>query len=318
MTSRSRANQEKGAESPLERENCPFAWRALAQIRCSLGTLAALSQRVRAHCRAASTISHKPGRGFEVPRTSKAMRAALRWPRHCSTPLPFLTFLSLIALAGCAASPPDSPAAVTDLDIQRYQFSLYQDCRDAGARHGEPQSKIEVFCNCASETLKREVGRSDWQIIVFYALNKRDSDEMQSIAPFMKRIVACRALPPAPAGSPSAPSLIGTWEWSRPPDRCREVYTFREDGTVRIESGNERSENTYQLSDKPESSGRYQIMLRTTKYLSGLNCDGSSHDTTGEHSLLYVLFGPSNETLAICQSLEGLDCIGPLKRVIAP
>ncbi len=228
-----------------------------------------------------------------------------------------LTILALLAVGGCAAHL-ESPEAVTNVDVDRYQFGLDQDCRDAGAKHGQSPSEIDAFCNCVFDTLNRDLSRSDWNRAVFFYLNGNEHDEERVMAPFLKKVIACRALalPASVAGdfAPSPPPLVGRWQWTRPVDECKDVYTFRRDGTARIESGNARSENTYTLSTAPEASGRQKISLTTTEYLKGLNCDGSAVDTTGTAATVYVRLGVRNSRLMVCKSASGLDCIGPLKR----
>jgi len=242
-------------------------------------------------------------------------------------PLLFRAALALapLVLAGCATSPAtlDSPEAVTDFDIDRYQFGMDRDCRDEGAKRGEAASTVDAFCNCVFLTLQRNLTRSDWRRAVYFSMTARERDEYQVLAPVMSTVGACRALPPPPGGgsltsAPAGASLVGSWEWWRPIDNCREVYTFRGDGTARVESGNERTENTYVLSDTPEPSGRVKLTLTTTKYLSGRNCDGSLEDVTGRTVNLYVLFGPEKRMLAVCKSIADLDCIGPLRRTANP
>lgn len=228
-----------------------------------------------------------------------------------------LIFLALLAIAGCASTL-KSPDAVTQADIDRYQFGLYRDCQEAGAQRGQPQLRIDVFCNCAYETLNQNLSRSDWKRAVYYYLNGRDREELQVISPIMEKAAMCRALPlPEESGAvpQGPPSLVGRWGWTNPIDNCKETYTFRADGTVRIESGNERTENTYQLSDRPETSGRIKMTLTTTKYIRGLTCAGTSEDTTGKTVTRYVLFGPENEMLAVCKSVTDLDCTGPLEKL---
>ncbi len=232
---------------------------------------------------------------------------------------------ALFALAGCASSPVavDSPQSVTQFDIDRYQFGMDRDCRDEGAKRGEAPPTVDAFCNCVYLTLQRNLSQSDWRRAVYFSLNGRERDEYQVLAPVMSTVGACRALPPPPGGGSLssesvASSLVGNWQWVRPTDECREVYTFRGDGTARVESGNERTENTYVLADKPEPSGRVKLTLTTTKYLSGRNCEGLVQDVTGRTLSLYVLFGPENRMLAVCKSVADLDCIGPLKRSDAP
>jgi hypothetical protein len=265
-----------------------------------------------------------------APLSSMGARCDMGWNIKCSDSncgqetwaaniVRSLIVLAPLALAGCASTL-KSPDAVTQADIDRYQFGLYRDCQEAGAKHGQPQLRIDVFCNCAFETLKQNLSRSDWNRAVYYYLNGRDRDELQVISPIMAKVAMCRALPlPEPEGSAAVsqgpPSLVGRWGWTNPIDNCRETYTFRGNGTVRIESGNERTENTYRLSDTPETTGRIKITLTTTEYIGGMTCAGSSEDTTGKTITRYVLFGPENEMLAVCKSVADLDCVGPLDKL---
>ena len=232
-----------------------------------------------------------------------------------------LVVTALFALAGCASTPAglDSPQSVTQFDIDRYQFGLDRNCRDEGAKRGEAPAMVDAFCNCVYLTLQRNLTSSDWRRAIYFYLNGRERDEYDVLAPVMSTVSACRALPPPPGGgsltsATSSAALVGSWEWLRPGDECKEAYTFRGDGTARVESGNERTENNYVLSDDPEPSGRVKLTLTTTKYLSGRNCDGLLQDVTGRTLVTYVLFGPEKRMLAVCKSVSDLDCIGPLKK----
>lgn len=232
-----------------------------------------------------------------------------------------LSVFAPFVLAACAASSValGSPESVSDFDVDRYQFGMDRDCRDEGTKRGESASTVDAFCNCVYLTLQRNLTRSDWRRAVYLYLNGREREEYQVLAPVMSTVGACRALPPPPEGgslalTTNAASLVGSWEWFGPANQCREVYTFRENGTARVESGNERTENTYLLSDKPEPSGRVKLTLTATKYFSGRNCEGLQQDATDRTLTLYVLFGPEKRMLAVCKSAADLDCIGPLKK----
>jgi hypothetical protein len=110
------------------------------------------------------------------------------------------------------------------------------------------------------------------------------------------------------------PYLVGTWEWTRKKNSCSEQYVFREDGTLLIRRGDERTENTYLMSWTPEPNGRYKLAMTTVKDDGGRDCADSTEDSTGRRSIVYILLGQSRETMILCDSPAGADCIGPLKR----
>ena len=110
------------------------------------------------------------------------------------------------------------------------------------------------------------------------------------------------------------PSLVGTWEWTRKKNNCVEQYTFRADGTALVKSGDERIESTYRLAWSAEPNGRYKLALSTVQDSGGRGCADTVEDASVRRNLLFVLFGGSRETMIMCHSLDGADCIGPLKR----
>lgn len=71
------------------------------------------------------------------------------------------------------------------------------------------------------------------------------------------------------------PNLVGTWEWTRKANGCVERLDFRDDGTVAIRRGEERTENTYLMSWAPEPNGRYRLTLVTVKDHGGRDCEDS-------------------------------------------
>jgi hypothetical protein len=110
------------------------------------------------------------------------------------------------------------------------------------------------------------------------------------------------------------PSLTGTWEWTRKINNCSEQHIYRDDGTATIRSGDERSDLTFRLAWSPEPNGRYKLTMTTVKDHGGRNCAESDEDQTGRTDELYVLFSQSRETMLVCRSPAGSDCIGPLRR----
>jgi hypothetical protein len=64
----------------------------------------------------------------------------------------------------------------------------------------------------------------------------------------------------------------------------------------------------------PEPNGRYKLTLVTTRDNGLRDCADVSGDRTGRRQVVYLLFGGSRATMILCNSLDGPDCIGPLKR----
>jgi len=110
------------------------------------------------------------------------------------------------------------------------------------------------------------------------------------------------------------PEIVGTWEWTRKKDDCPEQYVYRQDGTLSVRRGEERTENTYRMSWAPEPNGRYRVTVVTVRDDGGRDCNGSVEDSTGGQSTVYVLFGQSQETMIQCGSPTGADCTGLMRR----
>jgi hypothetical protein len=216
-------------------------------------------------------------------------------------------------------SVPDSPNGISDQDIERYKFGMDRGCRDAGVKKGAPQPETDSFCDCMRDTLNSKVPKSAWQQAMYHALKRQGREEMQALSHYTPDIEQCRvrdALKEA-AFSKSAgakQSVLGSWEWTRKANLCGEVYTFAEDGTVSVISGDEKTENIYEFSEQPERSGRYKLKMTVTKDFGGRDCSDSTDDSTGMKSEVFILFSPDSSMLAMCTSASGPECFGPLKR----
>lgn len=124
----------------------------------------------------------------------------------------------------------------------------------------------------------------------------------------MRTILFAAAIAPM-AAIAAQPSLVGTWEWTRKSNNCAEQYTYRADGTVLVKSGERQTEATYLIAWAPEPNGRYKLTTTKVKDSGGPDCGAD-----GQREVVYVLFGQSGETMIQCQTLDGADCIGPLKK----
>jgi hypothetical protein len=115
---------------------------------------------------------------------------------------------------------------------------------------------------------------------------------------------------PAPPGHP----LVGKWEWTRPQNKCTEVYEFRPDGTVPVTSGAERTDNTYTVTPSPDRNGFFRLEMKVTKDYGGMDCGDDSSDGTGEQYTNYILFDPSRTMYIACMEPKLERCFGPLRR----
>ena len=127
-------------------------------------------------------------------------------------------------------------------------------------------------------------------------------------------ILALLALGTCAAARAQQPSIGGTWQWTKKSNNCSEQYVFRDDGTLSIRRGGKLTENTYLMSWAPEPGGRYRVTVVTVADDGGRDCEGSTEDTTGRRSVVYVLFGQSRETMIQCGSPTGADCTGLMHR----
>lgn len=108
--------------------------------------------------------------------------------------------------------------------------------------------------------------------------------------------------------------LIGTWEWTDSRNNCTEVYDFRADGNVPVVSGDERTDNTYTVSDAPDASGFFTLTMFTVKDHGGKDCGGDDTDNTSMENVLYLLFEPKFTEFIICSEPRVEACFGPLRR----
>ena len=110
------------------------------------------------------------------------------------------------------------------------------------------------------------------------------------------------------------PSIVGTWEWTRKANNCSEQYVFRADGTVSIKSGDALSQHTYRMSWAAEPNGRYKLTMTSVKEAGARGCVDAAEAAASLQRAYYVLFGGSRQTMLVCDSPAGADCIGPLKK----
>jgi len=130
----------------------------------------------------------------------------------------------------------------------------------------------------------------------------------------MRRLASATLLGICASAAAQQPSIVGTWEWTRKTNNCAEHYVFRDDGTVSVNSGDAQTEGKYLMAWAAEPTGRYKLSMTTIKDSGGAGCADTVADREARLGVVYVLFGGSRETLILCNSPEGPDCIGPLKK----
>lgn len=100
-------------------------------------------------------------------------------------------FFIAAALAG-AAFAQQSPSEVTDGEIARYKATAQKGCRDAGMSSGDPQERVDTFCNCMIQTLEKSMKRTEWQQAYFHSLKNEEAQENAVLEPHVKQIAACQ------------------------------------------------------------------------------------------------------------------------------
>jgi hypothetical protein len=122
---------------------------------------------------------------------------------------------------------------------------------------------------------------------------------------------------PAPSEEASDPKskIIGTWQWTLPGTQCTETYDYRPDGTLKVVSGEEKSDNTYTVTAADGSAGFVKVDATIVKDYGGEDCTESTENNTGGSHVVYVLFDPSGNQQVMCQSQALNTCVGPLERV---
>ena len=117
----------------------------------------------------------------------------------------------------------------------------------------------------------------------------------------------------ARAGDESS-GIVGKWTWTRAENNCTEVYDYRPDGTLFVESGAEKTDNTYAIASAPDQNGFFKMALNIVKDYGGKDCADSDEDNTGQESTVYIVFHSSRPIHAVCMNPNLDACYGPLHR----
>jgi hypothetical protein len=119
----------------------------------------------------------------------------------------------------------------------------------------------------------------------------------------------------AHAADSDSPDIVGKWTWTRADNACTELYEYRPDGTLLVESGAEKTDNTYSIASLPDQNGFFRMDLKIVKDYGGKDCADSEEDSTGQEQTVYILFHSSRALHAVCREPSLEVCYGPLRRV---
>ena len=112
-----------------------------------------------------------------------------------------------------------------------------------------------------------------------------------------------------------AHALVGKWRWTRAANACTEVYEYRIDGTLLVESGAEKTENRFTIVRTPDANGFHEAQFKIVKDYGGKDCADSETDDTGAEFTAYVIFDPTGGMYLSCQKPNLDACFGPLRRI---
>jgi hypothetical protein len=106
---------------------------------------------------------------------------------------------------------------------------------------------------------------------------------------------------PLPHGHP----LLGTWRIEFP-DGCFEEYTLRADGTKLSQSGEERNEAVFEISERP-SKGFYRWADKITKGNGKPDCGGSITEV-GHVAVSFIRLHPTGKKFLLCEADNMNSC----------
>lgn len=109
--------------------------------------------------------------------------------------------------------------------------------------------------------------------------------------------------------------FVGKWQWTTKTSACTEIYDFRSDGSLYVQSGDERTDNTYTVTKSPDAKGFYALTSKVIRDYGGTDCAGSNADSTGDEYVQFVLFEPSMTMFISCNQPALEKCFGPLHRI---
>ena len=106
--------------------------------------------------------------------------------------------------------------------------------------------------------------------------------------------------------------VLGTWELLVT-ETCKEMHTYRADGTSYVTSGHEVSNSSYEISDTPNERGAYVMVDKIESNNGKPDCMG--HQTPiGDVATVYVKFSTTGNGMLVCYDETMRSCFS-MKRV---
>jgi hypothetical protein len=107
--------------------------------------------------------------------------------------------------------------------------------------------------------------------------------------------------------------LIGVWRIDFPNQNCFEEYDLRADGTKLSQSGQERNESVFEISEEPSARGFYRWVDKITKGNGKPDCGGSV-TALGHVAVNFVRLHPSGKKLLLCEAEAMSSCFAEFYR----
>ena len=126
-----------------------------------------------------------------MPRAGRARAFLFFWAAAALSARVTVAALVTLLASGVASAQKEA-LEVTDAEIAKYKATARAGCTEAGMARSEPKEKVDAFCSCVIETLEKAMTRAEWQHAYFYAMNKRENDERQVLAPHLAKLGNCR------------------------------------------------------------------------------------------------------------------------------
>jgi len=111
---------------------------------------------------------------------------------------------------------------------------------------------------------------------------------------------------------PSSHPLLGLWRIDLQ-NGCFEEYALRADGTKLSQSGEERNESVFEISEVPSANGFYRWADKITKNNGKPDCGGSTTDV-GHVAVNFIRLHPSGERFLLCEAEDMKSCFAEFYR----
>jgi hypothetical protein len=112
---------------------------------------------------------------------------------------------------------------------------------------------------------------------------------------------------------PSRHPLVGEWRVEVPGTDCHELRRIKPDGTFQVWSGQETSENEFEISASPGKSGFYKLVDKIVKDNGKPDCMGEVMQI-GHVATNFILFAPSGDKFMMCEEADINTCFGTFIR----